>query len=213
MLKCQNTISFNPLAGLPQLAPSNQKQGCVPTDEDCFALWRKYAMLPNVQKHSLMVAHIATWLAERLQHAGVALSVQLVRASALLHDLAKSYCILHGGGHASLGAAWAVAELRNYALAQGVLTHVCWPWEIPDACHIGQLPFLVIYADKRVKHDQCVTIEQRYEDLLMRYGHTSGACRSILASLEQGRQIENALSTLLGCNLHESTFDCGGLVK
>ena len=39
-----------------------------------------------------------------------------VRASALLHDIAKTYCIRYGGSHAQLGAAWALSETHNYKL-------------------------------------------------------------------------------------------------
>ena len=81
----------HPLSGLPELpglrtaasAPSPPS----PDDEACFALWRKYAMLPNVQRHSRLVAHIATALARRAAEKGFAVNVPEVRASALLGGL------------------------------------------------------------------------------------------------------------------------------
>ena len=196
----------HPLSGLPELpglrtaasAPSPPS----PDDEACFALWRKYAMLPNVQRHSRLVAHIATALARRAAEKGFAVNVPEVRASALLHDIAKTYCLRHGGSHALLGGAWAVAETRNYTLAQGVMLHV----------HCA-LPFFVIYADKRVRHDACVPLEERYEDLLTRYGRTEAAREGIRGSYEQGKTIERALSAQLGWALHEDSFDCGRLVQ
>ena len=203
----------HPLSGLPELpglrtaasAPSPPS----PDDEACFALWRKYAMLPNVQRHSRLVAHIATALARRAAEKGFAVNVPEVRASALLHDIAKTYCLRHGGSHALLGGAWAVAETRNYALAQGVMLHVHWPWPLPEGAGICALPFFVIYADKRVRHDACVPLEERYEDLLTRYGRTE----AIRGSYEQGKTIERALSAQLGWALHEDSFDCGRLVQ
>ena len=200
----------HPLSGLPELpglrtaasAPSPPS----PDDEACFALWRKYAMLPNVQCHSRLVAHIATALARRAAEKGFAVNVPEVRASALLHDIAKTYCLRHGGSHALLGGAWAVAETRNYALAQGVMLHVHWPWPLPEGAGICALPFFVIYADKRVRHDAC-------EDLLTRYGRTEAAREGIRGSYEQGKTIERALSAQLGWALHEDSFDCGRLVQ
>ncbi|MDO5484515.1 MAG: HDIG domain-containing protein, partial [Desulfovibrionaceae bacterium] len=129
----------------------------MPNDAACFALWRKYEMLPNVERHSLLVAHIATRLASRAYALGHAIDVPEVRASALLHDIAKSYCVRHGGSHAMLGAAWMVHETGNYNLARGVMLHVHWPWEVPQGPGICTLPFFVIYADKRVRHDACVS--------------------------------------------------------
>ena len=170
-------------------------------------------MLPNVQRHSWLVAHIATQLAERVRKNGLDISVDAVRASALLHDIAKTYCLLYGGSHAQLGAAWVVNETGNHALAQGVAMHVHWPWPLPAGSAICALPFLVMYADKRVRHDVCVSLEDRFEDLLSRYGGSRATDDGIRASHEQGKLIERALSAQLGWDLHEASFDSGGLVQ
>ena len=187
--------------------------GGVPVDEDCFALWRKYGMLENVKRHSILVAHIATRLASDLFGLGFSVDCPAVRASALLHDIAKTYCLQHGGGHAQLGAAWVVTETRNYAIAQGVFLHVWWPWPVPSGPEVAALPLLVLYADKRARHDSCVTLEERYDDLMQRYGTCSGARESITASRAQAREIEVNLSALLGRDIHEDTFDSGRLVQ
>ncbi|WP_165067436.1 HDIG domain-containing metalloprotein [Desulfovibrio sp. ZJ200] len=205
-----------PFARLPEpraLGLGLASSAPVPGDQACFALWKKYAMLPNIQRHSLLVARIATELARRAAEKGFAVNVPQVRASALLHDIAKSYCVRHGGSHAQLGAGWVVAETRNYAVAQGVMLHVHWPWPLPEGAGICALPFFVIYADKRVRHDSCVSLAERYEDLLERYGHSEAARQGIRASYEQGRNIERALSAQLGWALHEDSFDCGRLVQ
>lgn len=193
------------------LAPASS---AVPDDEDCFALWRKYAMLPNVQSHSKLVAHIATRIAADLFAAGYATDCAAIRASALLHDLAKTYCLQHGGGHAQLGAAWVVTETRNYAVAQGVFLHVWWPWAIPDGKNLAtSLPLIVLYADKRARHDSCVTLAERFDDLMLRYGSCDSARESIGASFEQSQSIERKLSALLGRDLNEDSFDSWRLVK
>ena len=204
-------ISF-PLGGIPELPPPSSL-GAAPDDTACIALWDKYDMLPNVRRHSRLVADIATQIALRAKSCGYDISVPHVRASALLHDIAKTYCIKHGGGHAQLGAAWTIVETKNYALAQGVMLHVHWPWELPEGKNICSLPFFVIYADKRVKHDCCVTLDDRYADLIVRYGKTDAAKNSIQSSLNQGKQIENALSALLELNLNACSFNRGRLVQ
>ena len=207
----------HPYSALPELpALAARAEGRLPAPPDdaaCHALWRKYAMLPNVERHSRMVAQIATALATRAAAQGLPVRVEAVRASALLHDLAKTYCLLHGGSHAQLGASWVLAETRNYGIARGVLLHVHWPWAVPEGPGICALPFFVIYADKRVRHDTCVTLEERFEDLIARDGRDGRARDGIRMAHEQALAIERALAAQLGWDLHEDTFDCRRLVQ
>ncbi len=196
---------------LPPLTLSCE-EGDVPDDAACYALWDKYAMLENIRAHSSAVADFATALARRAVELGYPVSVPTVRAGALLHDIAKTYTILHGGRPSQLGAGWAVGVNGNTALAQGILFHVYWPWEImPDG--IPALPFLILYADKRIQHERCVSLKQRYEDLLERYGKTAHSRAGIQLSYEQGMELEQALSVALQWDLHAYTLDCGRLVQ
>lgn len=201
-----------PLADLPRLPGLRRSESLVPTDTACFALWDKYDMLPNIRRHSTLVAHIATSLAARAAELGFDVNVGEVRAGGLLHDIAKTYCVRHGGSHAQVGAAWTVAETGNYSIAQGVMLHVWWPWPLPEGSAICALPFFVMYADKRVRHDSCVSLEERYDDLLGRYGHSEAAREGIYAAFNQGKNIESALTAQLGWTLNEDSFDCGRLV-
>jgi hypothetical protein len=202
------------LAGLPPCVhgASEQTPSPPPDEKTCFSLWRDYGMLPNVQRHSLLVAHIAVCLAKRAVEAGFKISIPQVRASALLHDIAKSYCLKHGGSHAMIGASWVVERTLHYPVAQGVLFHVHWPWPLPEGSGICALPFFIIYADKRVRHDCCVSLEDRYEDLLARYGGNEHARQGIRASFEQGKNIERAFTALMQWDIHENSFDCGRMV-
>lgn len=203
---------LDPLARLPRLdiVPVS---GGIPNDEECRALWDRYGMLDNIRAHSRRVADWATALAQLACDRGIAVNVAEVRASALLHDIAKTCTIRQGGSHAQLGASWMVSETQNRALAQGIMLHVHWPWDVPRDAGICRLPFFVMYADKRVKHDRSVTLDERFQDLLVRYGSTEAVCQGIAASHRQGLLIERALSAQLGCSLHEYTLDSGRLVK
>ena len=208
---------FVPLDGIPyiaQNAASNTQSQYEIRDEDCFALWDKYAMPDNIRRHSLFVAQIAQTLAELALQKNVRLSIAQVRASALLHDLGKFYSLQYGGSHAQIGASWVVAETRNYQIAQGVIHHVHWPWDVPEDASICQIPLLVLYSDKRVKHDTAVTLEERCKDLQVRYGVNQEARASIKASFVQFRAIEKTLSKFLGWEcLDAYSFTCRGLVN
>lgn len=191
-----------PLAGTPDLVFPHENTPA-PDEAACLALWDRYEMLDNVRAHSRLVAKTATALAVLAKAKGLPVDVAEVTASGLLHDLAKTYCIRHGGGHASLGASWVVQETGNHAVAQGVFHHVWWPWALPvdDPARICSLPFFIIYADKRARHDVFVSLEKRFEDLLVRYGGTAEKEDGIRLSFAQAQAIEDALSRHLGIRL------------
>jgi len=186
------------------------KLSFIPTDEECRALWDRFDMLPHIRDHSLTVACVATFVAKKAREAGLDVNVAEVRASALLHDIAKTYSIHYGGNHCQLGGAWVQELTGNPALAQGVIHHVNWPGEIDLTVHF--LPLAVIYSDKRVKHNRVVSLGERFEDLLKRYGTTEYIRERIERSFNQAREIERALSQAIGVDLNAHPFDCGGLV-
>ncbi|EFL49183.1 metal dependent phosphohydrolase [Solidesulfovibrio fructosivorans JJ]] len=200
----------SPPGGQP-FPPDPPRVSFVPTDAQCRELWDAYGMLPNIREHSALVACMATALAEAAVRAGLDVDVATVRAAGLLHDLAKTYTIRHGGNHCQLGGAWVQELTGNPTLAQGVACHVTWNLPIDLRAHF--LPLTIIYSDKRVKHNQIVTLEARFDDLLTRYGKTDYIRERIRESFQQASAIETALAQTLDLDLHESTFGCGRLVK
>jgi len=185
----------------------------IPRREDCNALWERYAMLDHIRAHSEQVATMAYALALRAKALGLDIHPEAVLAAGLLHDLAKTYTIRHGGSHAQLGAAWVMRETGNGPIARAVLAHVYWPWAEDADNDDYFMPLAITYADKRVMHDRCVPLEERFEDLLMRYGVNDYTRSRIQGSFQQGKRIEETLSRRLGVHLHEYTVDSGRLVK
>ena len=202
-----------PYSNLPELTEFSQKWPAPPDEQECLALWDKYGMWPNIRQHSRMVAHIAKTLALYSKEKGIEVDEAACNAAGLLHDLAKTYCLEYGGSHALLGGAWVAQETGNFAISQGVLLHVHWPWLFPKGKKICCLPIFVIYADKRVKHDQCVTLNERFDDVLVRYGKGAAARRGIEKSFHKTLLMEKLLSEQLGRNLHEDSFNCGRMVN
>jgi putative nucleotidyltransferase with HDIG domain len=182
----------------------------VPDDSRCMEHWSAFAMLDNVAAHSLMVAQVATFLAARAREMGMNVDVPTVRASAMLHDIAKSYCIRHGGNHSQLGGAWTVTLTGNPAIATGVTHHVCWPFDMDLDKYFT--PLAVIYADKRVRHDTLVSIESRFVDLNDRYGATDFIRERIECTRAQAMELETLLCDTLEVDLNACDFDSGRLV-
>ena len=119
----------------------------------------------------------------------------LVMAGALLHDIAKTPCLAGNCHHAELGA--------EICLVEG-FPEVAY---IVDQ-HIRLDPFdeagyedgyfgpreLVHYADKRVRHHSIVSLDERLDYVLQRYGeHDAARCRSLEKHFGQCRLLERLL--------------------
>jgi len=195
----------------------NQRAGLIPRPEDCRDLWDEYEMLPNIREHSLKVAVLALDLAQKARAVGMNVSEEATYAAGLLHDLGKTYSIHFGGSHAQTGASMVLRATRNPVIARAVLYHVDFPWNdrmAECACDADYfVTFAVFYADKRVRHDEYVPLEDRFADLIKRYGKNDYALERIQASRVQGKYVEAVLSERLGVSLDAYTPDYGRLVR
>lgn len=188
-----------------------RRQWRAPSDEECFGYWDRHGMPEHIRRHSLLVAEVTTALARRAEELGADVCVQTVRASALLHDLAKAYTIAHGGSHSQIGAAWALELTGNPQVAHGVIHHVHWPFEQDVERHF--LPLAVLYADKRVRHDTIVSVGERFDDLCARYGLTKDILVMIKRTLDETLALEQRLNEYLKVELNACAFDRGRLVQ
>lgn len=194
------------------VSPADPERFPIPTDEECRRHWDECAVPDHIREHSRLVGLIAGEVGRLGEEAGAVAPgiARAARASGLLHDVAKLYCVEHGGNHAQLGAAWIRARTGNPAIAQGVLHHVWWPFDVDPTKYF--LPLVVQYADKRVRHQSVVSVGARFADLFERYGKNDFARERIKRSHQQGQAIENTLSELLEVPLHACAFDSGRLV-
>jgi tRNA threonylcarbamoyladenosine biosynthesis protein TsaE len=172
-----------------------------PSLKQVYQFWDQYLVPDNIRRHMQKVAQIAVSLAKKLIARGEIINIDLVRKSALLHDLLRivtvkpqdlelsqsriiksqvnfwekirqQFCNL---GHEE-AASLVLAENGYKELAEIVRKHRM------DVI-LQKNPFqtweekIVYYADKRVLHDQVVTLEERFADSLKRHhgGVTSEA--------------------------------------
>lgn len=124
-----------------------------PEAEECEAILEGHAVVEPVRRHCRAVADFAVTAAERLRCAGVALDLDLVRAGALLHDLAKGQA-----RHAEVGAA-AVRELGFPEVAEVVARHM--RIDFADGDRIDEAA-IVHLADKCVAGERRVTLAERF---------------------------------------------------
>jgi len=163
----------------------------LPSHNQCLKLMEAHGMLPNIREHSFRVMEVARFLGEALAEAGFDLFLPLVTVGALLHDLGKTPCLGTLTNHAELGAG--ILESLGYPhLAQVVREHVHLDANIQDPRPLREAE-VVNYADKRVLHEEVVTLEARFADLKVRYGRTSEAMARIKVTEVRTRALEEKI--------------------
>jgi putative nucleotidyltransferase with HDIG domain len=149
---------------LPAMRPSKTT---IPTIDQCYALMEQHHMLPHIKEHSIMVARVAQTLTTGLLEAGHGLSLDMVVGGALLHDIGKTACLDNDDDHAAIGYEICIAHNLD-PIADIVAEHVILQnYSKENSITEKQI---VYYADKRVNHDQVVSLEKRLAYILERYG-------------------------------------------
>lgn len=157
-------------------------------------LMLRYGMLENIVDHSLEVARVALFLSAELNRRGQKIDMPLVEASALLHDLTKTECLRTKEDHALTGSRL-LKEIGYERIANIVAEHIHLSKET-DPSWISEEE-VVNYADKRVQHDQIVSLEERFEDLKKRYGKSERALQLLEGLRKATFDIERKIFSIL----------------
>ena len=167
----------------------------IPSIDTCFVMMKKYGMLDNIKAHSVVVAKIALLIAKGLEEAGVDISVNKATAGALMHDIGKTASLKYGGDHSEIGRQIC---LRNHfeEIADIVREHVLFKDYELDGDYSEKE--IVYYADKRVNHDVIVSLDERLNYILERYGNNQqDLLRRIKKNFRLCARVEKKLFTKL----------------
>ncbi|MCI5146105.1 MAG: HDIG domain-containing protein [Candidatus Electrothrix sp. AR3] len=151
-------------------------------------------MLDNIRAHSLVVASIANLLASSLQTTSKQPlpNRRLCVSGALLHGIAKTPCLKSSCDHAAEGAK--ICRQHDYPeIAEIVAEHVMLPSYATERYKLGVFSAqdIVYYADKRVRHDSIVSLAERLEYILDKYGGSdAGTHERIRKNFSQCEQLE-----------------------
>ena len=166
----------------------------------------QYGMLDNIRRHSYVVTRIAETITESLDlsptNGSARPDINLVRAGALLHDIAKTKCLDGSCRHAEEGQS--ICEEHGYAdVGIIVREHVFLSSYTPEEYKRGYFPAreIVYYSDKRVRHEEIVPLSQRLEYIIERYGDGSDLVEQrIRDNFELCLELENYLFSFLDFN-------------
>lgn len=167
----------------------------IPSREECLKLIRESGMLDHIVEHSLKVAEVALFISRELNRRGHTIDLALVEAAALLHDFTKTECLKTKEDHALTGSR-ALTEMGFERVGAVVREHIHLSKKLDPSSNVSEEE-IVNYADKRVKHDQVVTLEERFKDLRERYGKNPKAIELLENLKKSTLEIEKKIFSIL----------------
>lgn len=136
----------------------------IPTKEQCIKILKDNNVPDNIIAHLNAVHDFSMKIVDLLQKKGVKINRELVAAGALLHDIKK----LSPNDHVVAGYEF-LKSLGFYDVALIVKRHGLANLDkeefVPESCEEK----IVFYADKRLKGDRIVTVEERFQYIRQRY--------------------------------------------
>jgi CTP:molybdopterin cytidylyltransferase MocA len=163
----------------------------IPTPAECQAILDEWAVPVNIMCHSRRVAEVAEKLSLRLNDAGLHLNLALVRAAALLHDMAKGR-----SDHACL-AARALEELEFPGVARVVGLHTDCDFKENSPLDEAAIVYL---ADKLVQGDRIVSLAERFQRAFAN-ADANGTLPFVQKRWETAQSIVSAVESMVGADL------------
>lgn len=155
----------------------------IPTKEQCLKILKDNNVPDNIIAHSKKVCEVALKLADLLEKRGINADKDLVMAGALLHDIKKVGSKDHVLEGAEFVKSMGFPEVGSVIKKHGLQN-------IDDEEFIPKTweEKIIFYADKRVKNDRLVSLQERFEYVKQRYDHYD-----VEKELEFTKKIENEL--------------------
>jgi molybdenum cofactor cytidylyltransferase len=167
----------------------------IPSTDECLALLQDVLQVKDeTVRHGEVVARVAGVLGAELNRTGCCLDIALLAAAGLLHDIAK------GEPDHALAGARLLREHGFGAVAGPVATHMDIAIYEDDELSAAEVIYL---ADKLVKGDRHVSIEERFRARMERHGDDPAILAIIMGRLEKALVICKRIESRLGRSLEE----------
>jgi len=133
----------------------------IPTIDQAYVLWQTYAFPEKKQKHSLLVAAVAMWIATQIeQKKHIRIAKELLYVAGLLHDIDKNIPWLPGETHPDAGVR-TLMNLNMVEVAQLVRTHPLHAILDPKLAPATLEEKILYLADKMTKYE-VISVDKRF---------------------------------------------------
>lgn len=136
----------------------------IPTKEECLKILKENSVPGNIVAHLKAVHDFSLKICDILDKKGIKANRELVAAGALLHDLKK----LSPNDHVIEGFEY-IKSIGFPEVAEVVKRHGLAHLDSRDFSPKTWEEKIVFYADKRVKNDGIVSVDERFEYIKQRY--------------------------------------------
>lgn len=160
-----------------------------PTVSECCALLARLKTPSHIVKHGLAVAKVAQKLAICLRKAGVECNQDYILAAAVLHDIAK-----RRPNHAQAGSRL-LSRIGYQPVANIISGHTDIWFQAGDPINEAAVLYL---ADKLVQQDSIVTLQERFQPALSRYGAEPQNLAAVRRRLSWAEAIQTQIESVTG---------------
>ena len=178
----------------------------IPTSDQAISLWETYSLPEQKQKHSLLVASVALWLATQIeQHTKTHIAKELVYVAGLVHDIDKNIPWKTGETHPDAG----VRMLRSLGydeVATLVQKHPLHAILDPVLAPVTLEEKILYLADKMTKYE-VLSVDERFS--LWRAESLTPKEQSILdAAYPKVKQLESEICDMIQMSPDEMINIC-----
>ncbi len=165
------------------------------TREEIERLYEEWNTPKHVRAHCKAVADVAETLGSQLNKHGYELDLKLISGTGLIHDVARVY-----DDHARLGAE--ILERLGYADEAAIVkVHMTYP-QFNSVENINECD-LVCLADRLVKEDRYVGLDERIEYIINKAPEDEEVRRHILKSKEETETFIGKIEKVIGKDMNE----------
>lgn len=161
-----------------------------PSREECLALLKEYKTPEHVIRHCLKVTDTALKIGEALNNKGLNLDLGLIQSAGLIHDIARVE-----DKHWEIGARIA-DELGYHQEAEIIKVHMFYNSKPVDKS-ITETD-LVCLADRMVKEDEYVGLENRMQFILDKFRDNPVVIERISRNIKKNLALINRIEKILG---------------
>jgi hypothetical protein len=177
----------------------------IPTPEERDVIYKSIGPItPEVRNHCQTVADVAGRIGRALNESGENLNLDLIKASALLHDIAKSR-----PNHAVLAGKW-LTDMGFARVGDIVARHM--DLDVPEGAPISEAEVIYL-ADKCVPGDMVEPLENRFQAALMEHGRDPDVRRRIEDRRKRAEKSKKRVEQKLNQSLYDVVFPMTGEIK